>query len=375
MRKQYLSALSRFVFSLALLTVVPAQAGTFKTLYNFAGGNDGIYPYSGVIFVGDQIYGSTFDGGPYNGEGTLYKFDPATGAETPIYYFGQTGAPIEPWGGLVYLNGSLWGTSRQGNANSSGSGYQFNLQTGKETTLTALCYPTPGLTLHKNLFYGTQECGNPGGGPFVYSINPATYAVSLVADLSGYVYNFRSVSGTVTFLRDEMYGPESGSGSYDESSYAGIFKANPKSGHAKLVYKHGRSHLKMSVISEYAGALYATQYTNSTTSGSLLRLDPATKMATVLHKFSGGSDGGKPSSGVVAYNGLLYGETEAGGKDNRGTIFSVDPTTGVETVVYSFTVQDGRIPYGGLTISGSTFYGTTILGGSSNVGTIFKFKP
>ena len=59
---------------------------------------------------------------------------------------------------------------------------------------------------------------------------------------------------------------------------------------------------------------------------------------TVLHSFSGGSaDGANPAAGLIKIKGTLYGTTVNGSGDGlRGTVFSVDPKTGTETVVYAF---------------------------------------
>ena len=52
--------------------------------------------------------------------------------------------------------------------------------------------------------------------------------------------------------------------------------------------------------------------------------------------FGGQEDGSAPVGELVAVDGVLYGATSFGGQFNGGTIFSFDPATGAETVVYSF---------------------------------------
>jgi len=88
-------------------------------------------------------------------------------------------------------------------------------------------------------------------------------------------------------------------------------------------------------------------------------------------------------------NGMLYGTTYLGGAFNEGTIFSLDPATGTETVLYSFCSQqscaDGAAPEASLINVNGILYGTTAHGGSSAVhahrlcfggcGTVFAFVP
>jgi uncharacterized repeat protein (TIGR03803 family) len=95
---------------------------------------------------------------------------------------------------------------------------------------------------------------------------------------------------------------------------------------------------------------------------------------TVLHEFSGGTDGASPQGHLVMdKDGNFYGTTNAGGVSNAGTVFKVT-RKGVETVLYSFTgMPDGANPVAGLAIDkAGNLYGTTTAGGSSGNGTVFK---
>jgi uncharacterized repeat protein (TIGR03803 family) len=95
---------------------------------------------------------------------------------------------------------------------------------------------------------------------------------------------------------------------------------------------------------------------------------------TVLHEFSGGTDGANPEGHLVMdKNGNFYGTTNAGGVSNAGTVFKVT-RKGVETVLYSFTGKpDGANPVAGLAIDkAGNLYGTTTAGGASGNGTVFK---
>jgi uncharacterized repeat protein (TIGR03803 family) len=101
---------------------------------------------------------------------------------------------------------------------------------------------------------------------------------------------------------------------------------------------------------------------------------------TVLHKFTGGADGGWPPAGVVEdATGNLYGVTQLGGSFNYGVVFKVDPI-GKETVLHNFLGSDGLYPAGGLmegaagSLFGTTSYGGTSEGGGCEhgCGTVFR---
>jgi uncharacterized repeat protein (TIGR03803 family) len=94
----------------------------------------------------------------------------------------------------------------------------------------------------------------------------------------------------------------------------------------------------------------------------------------VLHSFTGGRDGANPEASLlVDASGNLYGTTIAGGTSGAGTVFTITKK-GNETVLYSFTGgANGASPIAALTMDGvGSLYGTTTMGGSAGNGTIFK---
>ena len=96
----------------------------------------------------------------------------------------------------------------------------------------------------------------------------------------------------------------------------------------------------------------------------------------VLYSFRGGSDGAVPAAALLLdKSGNLYGTTREGGAANKGVVFKLAPD-GTETVLHSFTGgTDGAQPSGGLVSDkAANLYGTTILGGNNNGGTAFKIS-
>ena len=113
---------------------------------------------------------------------------------------------------------------------------------------------------------------------------------------------------------------------------------------------------------------------------------------SVLYDFESIPDGQLPVAGMLERNGVLYGTTQEGGSYNvetpSGTVFSVDISSGKETVLHTFdgffTGPDGAFPSSSLVAdSAGNLYGTTIGGGSNHTGTcyeqgcgiIFKMSP
>ncbi|MBV9263882.1 MAG: hypothetical protein JO324_06125 [Candidatus Eremiobacteraeota bacterium] len=93
-----------------------------------------------------------------------------------------------------------------------------------------------------------------------------------------------------------------------------------------------------------------------------------------MYRFTGGSDGAYPVSGLVDVNGTLYGTTFEGGGSGCyshlgcGTVYSISPS-GAEKVLYRFSGgSDGSNPAAALIDVDGVLYGTTARGGGSGCG-------
>jgi uncharacterized repeat protein (TIGR03803 family) len=134
------------------------------------------------------------------------------------------------------------------------------------------------------------------------------------------------------------------------------------------------------VIGDSDGNLYGTTTSGGTAGhGVVYKLD-STGHETVLYTFTGGADGGDPGAGVIRDSaGNLFGTTSAGGdlacgfSAGCGVVFKVGPT-GTETVLHRFTGgADGGYPYAGvIRDSAGNLYGTTSQGGPNGQGVVFK---
>jgi uncharacterized repeat protein (TIGR03803 family) len=129
-----------------------------------------------------------------------------------------------------------------------------------------------------------------------------------------------------------------------------------------------------SLIRDSAGNLYGTaDYGGTAFAGAVFKVAPD-GTETALYSFSGGADGAQPFSALVRDKaGNLYGTTTMGGSANAGVVFKLDPA-GTETVLHNFTGgTDGTTPTGGLLEDrAGNFYGTASQGGTSNAGVLFE---
>jgi uncharacterized repeat protein (TIGR03803 family) len=126
-----------------------------------------------------------------------------------------------------------------------------------------------------------------------------------------------------------------------------------------------------SLIQDKSGNLYGTAYFGGTYgAGAVFELSPAqgSWSQTVLYNFTGGADGANPATPLVFDSaGSLYGTTDSGGANSKGTVFELSPSEAggwTETVLYSFCAQpgcsDGSYPASGVVMDNSgNLYGAT----------------
>lgn len=103
------------------------------------------------------------------------------------------------------------------------------------------------------------------------------------------------------------------------------------------------------------------------------------EIKTVYRFNSRANDGNTPNFDVIAVKAgtgdvTIYGTTQNGGANNHGTIFSYDPKTDKESIVYSFQGNaDGASPGAGVIYHDGALYGTTRRRGENGKGGLFKF--
>ena len=153
-----------------------SPSGSEQVLYAFKGGQDANFPEAQLLFVNGSLYGTSALGGTKAG-GTVFKFD-TSGGEAIIHSFGAH-RPYDPSSSLIYKGGFLFGTTQYGGGGKPGHGLVFKMSLlGGTTVLHRFQGPTDGespvggLIFVGNALLGTTPYGGAGSFGTVYSVTP-----------------------------------------------------------------------------------------------------------------------------------------------------------------------------------------------------------
>jgi uncharacterized repeat protein (TIGR03803 family) len=393
-------------------TFVPSAAGfarsttsTEQVLYSFSGGNDGGNAATGIaVDAHGNVFGTTVVGGLY-ACGIVFKLAPQANPpwkETVLYNFTCYGDGKNPHGGVTFdPHGNLEGTTVAGGTGgpcaSDGCGVVFQVRRTTEKVLHSFTSGNDGfgpggavIADPTGNLYGTTPDGGAHSAGVVYEVSrggrqPQEHVIHtftggkdgstgslglLLRDSSGNLYGVTELGGAHAGGTVFELSPTSKPKWRLTTLYA--FKGTPDA-----ASPYG------GLIADPSGNLYGTTYFGGKNGlGAVFELvhnARGTYRERVLYSFHGGRDGSSPTSTLVfGSSGDLYGTTSAGGGTcGCGTIFSVNPASGKETVLHRFgSGSDGAYPYYGLTAGANgTFYGSTVAGGNFNQGAIFGFTP
>jgi uncharacterized repeat protein (TIGR03803 family) len=307
--------------------------GTYKVLHSFQGGADGAGPSAGnLINVNGTLYGTTLIGGTRQcdgeGCGTVFAIS-SRGKERVVYSFKGNGDGSQPVA-LIDVNGTLYGTTALGGTGictyGRSCGTVFSVgPDGKETVLYSFAGgkdgygPEGGLVNVNGKLYGTTMFGGTGSCTYdngsgcgtVFSITPDGKEKVLYSFRGG--HDGASPEAGLIDVHDTLYGTTfNGGGRWDGGT---VFSLAP-GGRERVLYrfgngKHGGAPLAglldvdgtLYGTGAYGGAKYRSGMVFSITTGGTEEM---------VHEFTS-TDGMFPEASLINVQGTLYGTTPEGG--------------------------------------------------------------
>ena len=354
----------------------------YEHLYSFdSNPSGGKNPAAQLLAESNGIlYGTTQKGG--NGYGTIFSFNSNSGVESTLFAFNENnGQNPQEAGSLIEYDGLLYGTTSIGGTNSSGVIFSFNLNSNLESVHYSFnnsggdAYsPNAGLTEFNGLLYGTTAKGGENDSGAVFSFDPSNDTESVVFSFDG--TNGSSILAGLTVFNGKLYGLANQGGTYGMGVVFSIESNNVES----TIYEFGGESLDSASpiqdLAVYNNKLYGTTgYGGKNNLGTVFSIDPSNNTESVMFSFDR-IDGNFPRGGLMVYGDLLYGTTTRGGRGD-GVVFSINPSNNTESTIYNFRVSPyGYQPYATLTAYNGLLYGSTYYGsGTGSSGTLFTVLP
>jgi uncharacterized repeat protein (TIGR03803 family) len=352
----------------------------FTSMHSFDD-TDGARPAGALVMGADQaLYGTTSAGGE-GGAGTIFRIE--TMAPHPLtvleFFTGQSGAmPGEaPRAGLILGPGGDWfGTTSAGGPGDYGTLFALTSQQ-QCISLASLgnakgWLPTGGVTVDATggFLLPLTEGGPNGGGTLIRRVGNTTTVEASFGDPLG-----TAVSGSLVRVGADFYGVTRSGGIHNRGTF---FRYTPGTGVTTLA--------DLSITTGAApegpltlgpdGRLYGVAREGGVANrGAIIRFDVSGTVTRIV-SFTGTDGlikGTRPRGSLtLATDGTFYGVTEAGGTNDRGTIFQVT-TSGAFTTLHEFGTVGPAAPRAGLRQApNGILYGTTARGGAGDFGTVFQ---
>jgi len=395
------------IFAVALLVTSAQAASSEKVLYSFTGGADGSGPVAGLVFdAAGNLYGTAYSGGA-KGFGTVFQLTPGSNGkwtQNVIHTFTGGNDGGLPMAGLTFDSaGNLYGTTSGNGA--KGHGVVFQLKPGSngkwtERVLHTFNFKDGGEPVGGLIFdaagnlYGTTMKGGAHEYGTVFQLSLGSNGKWKIKVLHSFNSNghdgYFPQAGLALDPAGNLYGTTHDGGSKNCGIvFQLVLGTNGKwTENVIHVFNAGNGHDGASSFAtpafDAAGNVYGT--TNGGGASKFygivfqLTLDTSTGKwkESILHTFSGGSDGSEPAAGVIVdAAGNVYGTTEVGG--TKGLVFQLTLGTNgkwKETVLHNFGGSDGARPMAGLVLDATgNLYGTTQQGGANNLGAVFEVTP
>jgi len=366
-----------------------AQIYRETVLHSFACNPDGEQPLAGLIRDDNgYLYGTTYFGGSYD-QGTIFRISPRENEVVLHSFsqregiYPRAGLVRDPQGslyGTTYTGGGAGTVFRLNTKGTFTVVHSFMDSPDGATPYDRLFRDSQG-----NLFGTTVAGGSQCCNGVVFKINAAGRE-SVLHSFNGGSDGLQPVGDLVADESGTLYGTTYSGGS---SNLGVVFKLDSAGNETILHTFSGQpdgSHPQAGLLRDDAGNLYGTTWDGGTGHcnngfapgcGVIFRINSAGDY-TRLHDFGPFAGGQFPSSGLIQdASGYLYGTTSGGGAGHLGVVYRLS-SAGEETVLHSFTGgKDGASPYNDYLLldEAGNLYGTTQFGGDQNKGTIFELTP
>jgi uncharacterized repeat protein (TIGR03803 family) len=302
-------------------------------------GTAGATPKGTLTLVNNKLYGYTSGGGK-NGKGVIFMMDD-TGKNFKVVYDFVDGADNglgneSHHDALYYYDSALYGAALYGGIKDNGVIFRINPDGTGYKPIHIFeggpddgAHPHSGVIAVDSFFYGMTAEGGSGHKGTIYKMKP------------------------------------------DGSEYSILYSFQKETGH--------NPHARLTLGTD-GHTLFGIARTGGTDNlGVIFSYDLSDSNYKVLHNFQKDKKNGyTPEHGYLTLaDNKLFGMTKYGGEKDKGVIYSINQDGSDFKIIHSFKPEDkdGKSPFGSLYYSNGFLYGTTQEGGENDKGTIFRISP
>jgi uncharacterized repeat protein (TIGR03803 family) len=171
-----------------LIFAVDTNGFNYQVLHNFTNEPDGASPIGGMVLAGGMLFGTTADGGG-EGRGSVFQINTnGTGYSVIQSFNGEASPPTvsdgaNPFGNLTLVGNTLYGTAFQEGILGAGTVFGLNTNGTGFTVLESFspvdsvtytnaqgAEPYGGVVMVGNTLYGTAEFGGPAADGTLFKI-------------------------------------------------------------------------------------------------------------------------------------------------------------------------------------------------------------
>src|ERR1043166_1968822 len=174
------------IAALGLMLAGRVTAQTFTTLYNFSAApygtnSDGANPWGGLVLLGNTLFGTANAGGS-SSNGTVFSLKTDGTGFTNLHNFNGTIDGANPSATLLLSGDTLCGTANAGGSSNNGTVFAVKTDGTDFTTVHTFTAAGPygvnadgaipgGLVQSDNTLYGTAFLGGATGSGTVFSVS------------------------------------------------------------------------------------------------------------------------------------------------------------------------------------------------------------
>ncbi len=378
MKKTTLFLIAALTLNFELLTLNSNAQNT--KLFDFSTA-EGTSPYGSLTSDGTFLYGMTYLGGA-NDSGTVFKVMPDGTGYSILLDFAGAANGKQPNGSLISIGNFLYGMTTYGGADNQGTifkimhdgtGYSklLDFNGGNGST------PWGSLVSDGTFLYGMTFAGGTNYMGVIFKIMPDGTGYTKLLDFTG-TANGGTPRGSLLCDGTFLYGMTQHGGL---NSIGSVFKIKPDGTSYTKLYDFATANGREpfgDLISDGTFLYGMTGLGGINNKGTIFKIAQDGTGFSKLLDFAGDSNGELPYSSFLLNGSFLFGMTVYGGANNEGSIFKIKPDGTSFTKLFDFDSISGAMgsnPASNLITDGTFFYGMTSAGGLNNKGTIFKVNP